>query len=105
MLFKISADLQRFKDITMGHVLLMGRKPFVSPPAPPCREENMGSRATKLPPEGVCGLSIEEMDQTSQALDKTAGKFLTGGNLTAQLGPREQSVYHRLTGPFCRQTR
>jgi len=34
LLFRIPADLKRFKALTMGHALLMGRKTFESLPGP-----------------------------------------------------------------------
>ena len=35
MLYHISADLKRFKAITMGHPIIMGRKTFESFPSGP----------------------------------------------------------------------
>ena len=99
MLFKISADLQRFKDITMGHVLLMGRKTFVSLPEAkplPGREHVVLTRDKNFRPEGVHVVSsIEEMDQTLQALTQDGGQvfLIGGGNLTAQLLDRVNKAY------------
>ena len=62
MLFKISADLQRFKDITMGHVLNGTKtRSLAGGQTLPGREHGAHARQ-KLPPgRRACGLSIEEM--------------------------------------------
>lgn len=99
MLFKISDDLKRFKNITMGNVLLMGRKTFVSLPDQkplPGREHVVLTRDRDFQPEGVHVVhSIEEMDAKLAELTRDGrGVFLIGGgNLTAQLLDRVQKAY------------
>ncbi len=52
--WRLSADLQRFKKLTMGHHLLLGRKTFESIGRPlPGREMIVVSRGTPDLPEGV----------------------------------------------------
>ncbi|MCL2107026.1 MAG: dihydrofolate reductase, partial [Oscillospiraceae bacterium] len=54
LLFRLSADLRRFKALTMGHVLLMGRHTFDSLPGPlPGREHVVLSRDPAFAPAGV----------------------------------------------------
>lgn len=99
MLFKISDDLQRFRRITMGNVLLMGRKTFVSlPGSRPLdgREHVVLTRDRDFSPEGVHIVhSIEEMDAKLKKLTADGrGIFLIGGgNLTAQLIDRVQKAH------------
>lgn len=99
MLFKISDDLKRFKDITMGNVMLMGRKTFVSLPDSkplPGREHVVLTRDRGFSAEGVHVVhSTEEMDQKLAELTADGrGVFLIGGgNLTAQLLDRVQTAY------------
>mgnify|MGYP002724181301 CR=1 FL=1 len=99
MLFKISDDLQRFRRITMGNVLLMGRKTFVSlPGSRPLdgREHVVLTKDRDFSPDGVHIVhSIEEMDAKLKELTADGrGIFLIGGgNLTAQLIDRVQKAH------------
>lgn len=99
MLFKISDDLQRFRRITMGNVLLMGRKTFVSlPGSRPLdgREHVVLTRDRDFSPDGVHIVhSIEEMDAKLKKMTADGrGIFLIGGgNLTAQLIDRVQKAH------------
>lgn len=99
MLFKISADLKRFKQITMGNVLLMGRKTFVSLPGSkplPGREHVVLTRDRDFHAEGVHVVhSIAEMDEKLKELTRDGrGVFLIGGgNLAAQLLDRVDKAY------------
>lgn len=60
--WRLSADLQRFKTLTMGHHLLLGRKTFESiGRALPGREMIVVSRGTPKLPAGVhLATSVEE---------------------------------------------
>ena len=62
--WRLSADLQRFKALTMGHHLLLGRKTFESiGRALPGREMIVVSRGTPKLPDGVhlaTGIKIGE---------------------------------------------
>ena len=52
--WRLSSDLQRFKKLTMGHHLLLGRKTFESIGGPlPGREMIVVSRGTPNLPDGV----------------------------------------------------
>lgn len=53
LLFRISADLRRFKALTMGHVLLMGRKTFDSLPGPLPGREHVVVSASVACAQGV----------------------------------------------------
>lgn len=55
MLYHISEDLKRFKQITMGHPIIMGRKTFQSLPggALPGRRNIVISRNPDFAPEGA----------------------------------------------------
>jgi dihydrofolate reductase len=54
LLFRISADLRRFKELTMGHTLLMGRKTFDSLPGLlPGRRHAVLSADADFSPQGV----------------------------------------------------
>lgn len=76
--WRLSADLKRFKELTMGHHLIMGRKTFDSVGRPlPGRTNIVVTRRTAEVPEGVIvAASIE------RALEAAAGDaevFICGG--------------------------
>ena len=91
MLFKISNDLQRFKEITTPHILVMGRKTFVSLPGSrplPGRAHVVFTRDEDFKVEGVTVVhSIEEMDALLSEMTKDGRKvfLIGGGHLTKQL--------------------
>ena len=55
LLFHISADLRRFKEITMGHPIIMGRKTFESFPKGPLpgRQNIVITRQSDYAKEGI----------------------------------------------------
>ena len=74
--WRISGDLQWFKKITMGHVLLMGRKTWQSlPKALPGRENWVLSR-TMSPEEGM--KVFRSVEEAKEELD---GRTLFSENL------------------------
>ncbi len=76
MLYHISEDLKRFKAITMGHPLIMGRKTFESFPKGPLpgRRNCVVTRNADYRREGIEPyLSLEE------ALDAAADPMIIGG--------------------------
>jgi dihydrofolate reductase len=80
----LSADLRRFKRLTLGHVLLMGRRTFESIGKPlPGRRTIVLSRAGKVP------AGVEVASDVEEALCMAAGArevFVAGG----------EEVYRRL---------
>jgi len=76
-LFRIPADLRRFRALTMGHTLLMGRKTFDSLPGIlPGRAHVVLSRDMGFNPPGVTVLrSLDE----ARAFAQVHETFLIGG--------------------------
>ena len=82
-LFRLPTDLARFKSLTMGHALLMGRKTFDSLPNPegvpgllPGRAHVVLSRDPAFSPPGVTVLrSLNE----ARAFARSRETFLIGG--------------------------
>lgn len=78
LLWHISEDLQRFKKITSGHPVVMGRKTFESLGRPlPNRHNVVITRQKDYAPEGVtvaCSL-----EQALALFDDTEEVFITGG--------------------------
>lgn len=76
-LFHIPADLARFKTLTMGHSLLMGRKTFESLPGLlPGRAHAVLSRDPEFTLPGVTVL--RDLDQAREYA-RSHGTFLIGG--------------------------
>ncbi|MDE7462379.1 MAG: dihydrofolate reductase [Muribaculaceae bacterium] len=81
LIWRISEDLKRFKALTMGHPIVMGRKTFESLPKPlPGRTNIVITRNPDYTPEGcVIAHSIEEaleLAANSEGGDKI---FIIGG--------------------------
>lgn len=78
--WRISADLKRFKALTMGHHLLMGRKTFDSiGRALPGRTTVVLSRGTPALPSGV---EVANSLEAALAIARSAGEteaFVAGG--------------------------
>ncbi len=79
LLFHISADLRRFKSLTMGHPIIMGRKTFESFPKGPLpgRRNIVISRRADYRPDGA-----EVYPSAEAALEACAGAgevFIIGG--------------------------
>jgi len=92
--WKLSADLKRFKLLTMGHHLIMGRKTFDSlGRVLPGRTTIVVSRQSelKLPPEVILARGLDEaIDNTSTDPEP----FVIGGGELFHLAlPRASRIY------------
>ena len=78
LIWRISADLKRFKSLTMGHPVIMGRKTWESLPKRPLpgRRNIVVSRNPRFEAPGA-----EVAMSPEQALEMTAGEipFVMGG--------------------------
>lgn len=93
LLWHISEDLQRFKAITTGHPVVMGRKTFESLGRPlPKRRNVVITRQPDYSPEGV---------ETAHSLEETLGLFgadeevfvIGGGEIYRQALPLADKLY------------
>lgn len=86
----ISEDLKRFKRLTTGHPVLMGRKTFESLGGPLPKRRNIV--LTRKPPQG-----IESYDSVASALTALATEDLVfvlgGGEVYAQLIGKADLLY------------
>lgn len=80
LIWRISDDLQRVKELTTGHPLIMGKKTYESIGRPlPNRTNIVLTSDTTYHPEGcVMVQSLEEAIATAQAVDDTE-LFIFGG--------------------------
>ncbi|HAT39043.1 dihydrofolate reductase [Polynucleobacter necessarius] len=78
MPWKISADLQFFKRVTMGHPVIMGRKTWESIGRPlPGRRNIVVSRHSNYPATG--GELVGSLDEALRSLSQFARVFVIGG--------------------------
>src|SRR3990167_322454 len=79
LLFRISDDLKRFKNLTMGHLIIMGRRTYESIGKPlPGRTNIIITRKPDFKAEGcVIAGSIEEAIKNGGEID--AEVFVIGG--------------------------
>lgn len=97
MLFAIPDDLRRFKEITWGHVLLMGRKTYDALPVRPLkgRKSIVLSRNIHFSPDGV-DVARSKEDALSMIEQKYAGEkiFCIGGGEVARMFLPETNAAH-----------
>lgn len=81
LLYRIKDDLRRFKELTTGHVVLMGRKTFESLPGPlPNRKNVVLTSDDSYAPEGACVFhSIDDAILDALADPSVEKLFVIGG--------------------------
>ncbi len=91
--WRLPADLKRFKNLTMGHHLIMGRKTFESIGQPlPGRTTVVISHQTDYAPAGV--LVAHSIDQALQLVAGDNEVFVAGGaQIYQQMLPRADRLY------------
>jgi len=78
LLWHLPDDFKRFKTLTSGHFIIMGRKTFESFPKPlPNRTHVIISRQAKYQPEGC--IVVNSLEQAIEACPKTEEVFIIGG--------------------------
>lgn len=95
LLWHISDDLKRFKQLTMGHPLIMGRKTFESIGRPlPGRENIVITRDTNWDHERVRVMhSLDEAVELAKALDSEEIFFGGGTQIYEQALPLVSKLY------------
>lgn len=93
MPWKISADLQFFKKVTMGYPVIMGRKTWESIGRPlPGRRNIVVSRNTELQLAGA--EVVNSLDAALDTLSEVARVFVIGGEqLFTQAFPKADRLY------------
>ncbi|MBC8643711.1 dihydrofolate reductase [Flavobacterium lindanitolerans] len=85
MLWHLPDDFKRFKAITTGHHIIMGRKTFESFPKPlPNRTHVIITRQKKYAPEGC--IVVDSMENAIAACPKDEDIFIIGGGEIYNLG-------------------
>lgn len=97
--WRISSDLKRFKEITMGKPLVMGRKTYDSIARPlPGRDNIVVTRSRDFAPPGVhVAASVEEALALAEekAAERGADEIavIGGGEIFAKLIDRAERIY------------
>jgi dihydrofolate reductase len=95
LLFKISEDQKRFKLLTTGHVIIMGRKTFESIGRPlPNRTSIVITRNEEWRHEGVLAVqSLAEAVQKARELEQEEIFIIGGSEVYAQALPFADRLY------------
>ena len=89
----LSADLRRFKQLTMGHTIVMGRKTFESIGRPlPGRNSIVVTRQQGYAPPGV-GVAASLDDAVRMAAGDSEAFFIGGGEIYRQMLPQSERIY------------
>ena len=84
LLYRIKADMQHFKDLTLGNVVIMGRKTFESIGKPLPSRDNIVVTSKDLNIDGVhCVRSLQDAYRLAETLDGI--KVLGNGTLEKKL--------------------
>lgn len=105
LLFKIPEDLKRFKTLTTGNIVIMGRKTYESLGRPLPNRQNIvvSSKAIDFPPEGTSVFQVKTLKGAYELAEKLDGEkvyVIGGGQLYAAALPWTQ--YLDLTEIFAR---
>ena len=94
LLFHISADLRRFKEITMGHPIIMGRKTFESFPKGPLpgRQNIVITRQSDYAKEGIT-VTGSFSDALAAANDADEVFVIGGGEIYREAINRASKLY------------
>ena len=85
LLWHLPDDFKRFKQITSGHYIIMGRKTFESFPKPlPNRTHVIITRQKEYHPEGC--IIVDSMEKAIDACPKKEDIFIIGGGEIYNLG-------------------
>lgn len=88
LLWRIPSDLRHFKDLTIGNVVIMGRKTFESIGKPLPSRDNIVITSRDLNVEGIhCVRSLQEAYDLAEQLDGLKVFVIGGGQLYAEALP------------------
>ena len=85
LVWHLPDDFKRFKELTSGHYIVMGRKTFESFPKPlPNRTHVVISRQENFHPEGC--IVVKSMQEAIEICPKNEDAFIIGGGEIYSLG-------------------
>lgn len=91
--FFISADLRRFRELTMGHPIIMGRKTFQALPRGPLpgRTNIVVSRDAAFQPDGT--VRVTSINEAINAAETDEAFVIGGAQIYAQFMPVASRLY------------
>jgi len=94
LLWHISGDLKRFKEITTGHTIIMGRKTYLSLPKRPLPNRR-SVIISDIPQECFNGVEVVNSIEKAIAIaDKDKENFIIGGGMVyTQFLPIANKIY------------
>jgi len=95
LIWRISSDLKRFKEITFGHPIIMGRKTYESIGKPLLGRKNIViTRNTDYHPTGVVvGHSLEEAIEEASRDEKKEIFIIGGADIFKKALPKVDRLY------------
>lgn len=95
LLWNLSSDLKRFKEITTGHPIIMGRKTYESIGRPlPNRTNIVITRNSEFHPEGVVVVhDLDEAFEEAAKLNPEEIFVIGGGEIFNQVLPITERIY------------
>ena len=95
LLVRIPEDLKRFKELTSGHTVIMGRKTYESIGRPlPNRNNIVVTRDTKFEAPGCQVVySVDEALDLGRQLEKEEIFVIGGGKIYAEMLPYSERLY------------
>jgi dihydrofolate reductase len=95
LLWRLPDDLKRFKQLTLGHPMIMGRKTFESIGKPlPGRTSIVVTRKKDYAPEGVVvAHSLENALEIAREIGTEEAFVIGGGELYEQVLPLADTIY------------
>lgn len=97
LLWKLPNDMKRFKEITMGHHVVMGRKTFLSIPEKfrplPGRTNIVVSRNTTIEKPAITVSSIEQAIAYAKENGEQELMIIGGGEIYKQTFPIADKIY------------
>jgi dihydrofolate reductase len=92
--WRLSTDLQRFKKLTMGKPVIMGRKTFESIGKPlPGRLNIVITRGSRLAADVVCVADIDEAIKAAAGSGAEEAMIIGGGEIYAATIDRANALY------------
>lgn len=97
LLYKIPKDLVRFKKLTTGNIVIMGRKTYesIGKPLPNRHNIVVTSKGVDFPPEGSTIIQVKTLEDAYKVAEKLDGEkvyVIGGGQLYEAAMPWTQTI-------------
>lgn len=94
LLWHISSDLKRFKEITTGHTIIMGRKTYLSLPRRPLPNRRSIVISSNFKNDNPEVIVVNSIEKAIEAADQGKENFIIGGETVyRQFLPLADKIY------------